>query len=325
MNKEIFIERYKRFHEEDEAIQLSIRTILSMEEHCQKDIEQTTIDDIRTYMNHLIETNANKLNNVIHIARYYYYVDMKEHYIQMTKYFNSLGVLEHIVDRITRYESDETKDAIVKDLELPPFGTDSTDLPRYTKRFLEIINNHVSEDSCNKILAGNNHRIPTSSFDEEKRFYEEAPSFETYLRDRHQRKVDELTSYYENNQIWFEQIVTPDVIEFVKQHPEVLSGVIENDKLYITKIPYDINHYLDAEDDRMKRYYACHCSFVRENIKDDNLDIPKQWCYCSAGFAKFPFETILGQELDITLLETPLDGDPICRFEIDLSNVNYKR
>ena len=75
----------------------------------------------------------------------------------------------------------------------------------------------------------------------------------------------------------------------------------------------------------MKRDYACHCSFMKENILSEEEDISKQWCYCSAGFAKYPFETILEQELEVKLLNTPLDGDFICRFEIDLSNIEYKK
>lgn len=325
MNQKLFFDRYKRFNEEDEAIQLSMNTILAFEEHIDTDIEQSTIDNIRDYMEHLIATKANRYNNVIHIARYYYYVDMKEHYIQMTKYFNSLGVLEHIVDRIAMYESDELKEEIVKEIELPPFGTDSTDLPHYAKKFMDVMQSKLSDTSCNKILAGNNHRIPESSFEKEKEFYDKADSFAEYLRYRHIRKVAELQEYYDENRIWFEQVITPDVIEFVRANPEILSGVIEDDKLYITKIPYDINRFLRAEDDTWKRYYACHCSFVRENILAGKEDIPKEWCYCSGGFAKFPFETILGQELAIKLLQTPLDGDLLCRFEIDLSNVDYKR
>jgi hypothetical protein len=325
MKKDLFKERYKRFKEEDEAIQMAIMTITQFEEYTDKDVEESTIEDIKNYMEHLIATNQNKYNKVIHLARYYYYVDMKEHYIHMTKYFNALGVLEHIVDRISRYEDDAVKEYVLEDLELPPFGTDSKDLPTYTKNFLETIEKYIDQSTCNKILAGNNHQIPTSSFDKEKEFYEQAPTFEAYLNGRHKRKVEELTTYYENNQIWFEQVITPDVIEFVKNNKEILSGVIQDDALYITKIPYDINHFLETEDDTLKRYYACHCSFVRENIKDQQENIPKEWCYCSAGFAKHPFETILGQELDVELLSTPLDGDHLCRFKIDLSNVDYKK
>lgn len=325
MNKELFIERYKRLFTEDEQIQLSLHTILSFEQFIGKDIEDTSVSDIQQFMDYLIDTKANRYNNVIHIARYYYYADMKEHYIHMTKYFNSLGVLEHIIDRIQLYEPNSIKDNIFTEFELPPFGTSSTDLPSHTKRFMDILYKHISKESCNQILAGNNHQIPASSFDEEKKFYEQASTFAEYLKDRHERKVAELQSYYDKNQIWFEQIITEDVIDFVRNNPEVLSGVIENDKLYITKIPYDINNFLTAENDILKRYYACHCSFVRENIKDQKEDIPREWCYCSGGYAKFPFETILGQNLNITLLTTPLDGNNLCRFEVDLNDIEYKK
>ncbi len=146
-----------------------------------------------------------------------------------------------------------------------------------------------------------------------------------YLRNRHQRKVEELTYHLENNIVWFEQIITKDAVEFVKSNQEILSGVIEDEKLYVTKIPYDIDNYLNTEDGKLKRFYACHCSFVRENILNDENDIPKEWCYCSAGFAKHPFEVILDQELEVKLIKTPIDGDYVCRFEIDLSNVEYKK
>ncbi len=106
---------------------------------------------------------------------------------------------------------------------------------------------------------------------------------------------------------------------------ELLSGSLVGEKLYITKIPYEINSYLNEKDEKLRRYHACHCSFVRENILSGKVDIPKEWCYCSAGFAKYPFEIILNQELDVKLLKTPVDGDLICRFEIDLSNIEYKK
>jgi len=325
MNKDLFISRYKTLFDDDNMTKLAINSILTFEQFSNKDIINTTINDIREYMDHLIQTKSNKYNNVIHIARYYYYENMKEHYIHMTSYFNSLGVLEHIVERISLYENDETKNAIMNEIDLPPFGTDITDLPEYTSRFINTLFKHLPTETCNKILAGNNHQIPIESFNAEKDFYNQSPTFEDYLKNRHQRKVLELEQYYKNNQVWFEQIITKDVIDFVRHNPEVLSGVIDNDKLYITKIPYDINNFISAQDDKLKRYYACHCSFVRENILQQKTDIPQEWCYCSGGFAKHPFEAILGQELDVKLLSTPLNGDHLCRFEIDLHNIDYKK
>lgn len=325
MNKDLFYEKYRNFNESDEVILMCLNTILKYEDFIKKDVEDTTIEDIKIYSNYLIDQKMNTYNNYIHIARYYYYIDYKKHYIHMTKYFNTYGVLENIVDRITLYESKEKKDDIIKDLKLPAFGTNSESLPKETERFMETLNKHLDKKSCDKILAGNNHRIPKDSFLNEKELYNKSLSLKEYLKERHNRKVQELQDHLDNNRVWFEQIITKDSIDFVKNNQEILSGVLKDEKLYITKIPYDLENYLNTDDDTLKRYYACHCSFVREGIVNESANVPKEWCNCSAGFAKYPFEIILDHPLDVKLLSTPLDGDHFCRFEIDLSNIEYKK
>jgi hypothetical protein len=325
MNKELFKSKYVAFKKSDTEIDQYIETITNFENFIRKEIEETTIVDIKSYVKYLIDHNINKYNNFIHIARYYYYINYKEHYIHMTKYFNTHGVLESIINRIDLYASSDDKKSIIDEMNVPSFGTDNEELPKYTKELMEVLNKHLSKDQCDKILAGNNHQIPKESMLKEKDEYLKSPTLKDYLKERHARKVEELQQHLDENKVWFEQIITKEAVDFVRSNQEVLSGVIEDDKLYITKIPYDLANYLNEDDDTLKRYYACHCSFVRESIKKDDLDIQKQWCYCSAGFAKFPFEVILDQELDIKLLKTPLDGDDVCRFEIDLSNINYKK
>ena len=325
MNQELFYNRYKKFNESDEQIRQSIQTILMYEDFIKKKVEESSINDIKNYSKYLVDRKLNVYNNYIHLARYFYYIDYKEHYIHMTKYFNSYGVLENIIDRITLYEKDSKKDSIIKDIKLPEFGTDSEDLPSKVEQFMGTLNKHLDRKTCNKILAGNNHHIPKESFNKERQYYEKSSSLEDYLKERHERKIQELQEHLDQNKVWFEQIITKEAIDYVKGNQEILSGVLEDDKLYITKIPYDINNFLNATDETLKRYYACHCTFVRENIRSKKANLPKEWCYCSGGFAKYPFEIIFDQQLDIKLLNTPLDGDSFCRFEIDLSNVNYKK
>ena len=129
MNKEIFIARYQKFDVEEKVLNECIETILTYEKFLDKDIDSTNILDIKRYVDHLLSTNKNTPNNLIHIARYYYYINKSDNYIYMTKYFNSIGVLENIVDRIAIYDSEETKKIITKDLNLPPFASDSKDIP----------------------------------------------------------------------------------------------------------------------------------------------------------------------------------------------------
>jgi|LGOV01.1.fsa_nt_gb hypothetical protein len=324
MNRDIFIEKYQSFKLEESKILEYLNTVLAFEKFIEKDIDTTNINDIKKYAEYLISIRQNTYNNLVHIARYYNFVKKSDLYIHMTKYFNSIGVLENILDRITLYESKDKQEEIIKNMELPPFGLDSMLLPTYTKEFMDKLNKYLPRNSCNKILAGNNHRIPKESFSKEKEFYQKSESLEVYLKDRHTRKVAELQKHCDNNSVWFEQIITKEAIEYVKSNQEILSGVVKDDKLYVTKIPYEIEKFLNEENDVLKRYYACHCSFVRENIKDEKEVISKEWCYCSGGFAKYPYEIIFEQDLDVKLLKTPLDGDYVCRFEIDLSNVDYK-
>lgn len=324
MNRKLFEEKYQNFNIKKRTIAEYFKTVSRFEEYIDKDIGKSSIEDIRNYVAHLTNSAENTYANLIHVARSYYYIDKKTEYIHMTKYFNSVGVLENIIDRITLFETKEKQEDIMKEVILPPFGTDTVDLPKYTRDFMTKLKKYLPRNKCHKILAGNNHKIPKSSILIEKEKYEEADSLKNYLKDRHNRKINELKEHYQKNLVWFEQIITEDAIEYVASNQEILSGVLENDKIYITKIPYEINNFLNEKDEKLKKYYACHCSFVRENIIQETESIPKDWCYCSAGYAKYPFEVILGQELEVKLLNTPLDGDFVCRFEIDLSNVDYK-
>ncbi|MDC7242593.1 MAG: hypothetical protein PQJ44_01100 [Sphaerochaetaceae bacterium] len=325
MNRDIFIDKYEGLNISKDEMEQAIQSIINFEKFIINDIEKATINDIERYMKHLIESGNNKYSEVIHFARYFCYVNMQDNYLHMTKYFNSLGVLENIVERIGVYESEDIKEIFLGDLELPPFGTSPKEMPRYTNQFIKRLLSQIEIEKCRHILAGNNHQIPDKKFSIEKAYYDNSISLKDYLKERHQRKVKELINFYENNRIWFEQIITPDVISFVKNNQEILSGVLKDNKLYITKIPYDINNYLKAKDAISKSYYACHCSFVRENILSNKEDIPKTWCYCSGGFAKRPFEVILGKSLNVKLLESAIDGDDFCRFEIDLTNIDYKK
>ena len=89
------------------------------------------------------------------------------------------------------------------------------------------------------------------------------------------------------------------------------------------KQPYKLAN-IKEKDPVKKSYYACHCPFARESVLSAEKTVDSEWCYCSAGFAKYPFEIILGRELDVKLLKSALDGEAICRFEIDLGDGGFK-
>ena len=76
--------------------------------------------------------------------------------------------------------------------------------------------------------------------------------------------------------------------------------------------------YLEATDERIKRYYACHCAWARESILDDSVDVPAEFCHCSGGYTKMPWEVALDQPLEYDMVKSVLKGDSECSFVIYL-------
>ena len=299
--------------------------LMLLNEHIDFDIDAINEELLDQMIEFMVKHKLNDYKNFVVLMRYYRLIDRKDLFIHLTKYTGMIGVIENIIDRLKRIHGHDLADKILKDYQVPVLGTSPYQLPDYARDLTIILEQNLSEDEANLVLSGNNHSIPEKAMIPEKIEYENSKNLETYLKERHQRKVKELTEHYQQNKVWFEQIITQDVIDFVKANQEVLSARLDNDKLYITKIPYDTLNFLKSEDLTSKKYYACHCPFAREAIKAKRTDIPERFCYCSAGFAKYPFEVILGQELKIKVIETALGNGTLCKFEIDLKNVNFKK
>ena len=59
-------------------------------------------------------------------------------------------------------------------------------------------------------------------------------------------------------------------------------------------------------------YPQCYCSCVKRI--DEQL--PKAWCYCTLGFTRRMFGTILGKEVRVELISSIKLGDAACRIKI---------
>jgi len=318
---------YKDRGYDDKTIDKAIEDLIDAEKFLKK--QGQTFDDCdvgtaKEYIKSLIENHKNNLDTLLAAARYFYLIKNNGVYIYFTKILGGLGVIENITKRMETYVGKKKTDEVMEGYKLPPLGTALEDMPKFTSDLMRRLKDEINEELYQKILAGNNHGISEEAMNLEKEFYENSNSLDDYLSERHKRKVEELQSYCDSETVWYEQIITQEVVDFVAANQEILSAKREGNKLYVTKIPYDVVNYLKETDLQKKRYYACHCPFAREGVMTEGENVDGQWCYCSAGFAKFPFEVIFSTELEIKLLKSPLLGDKICRFEIDMGDYKFK-
>ncbi len=274
--------------------------------------------DIRSYLSNRPHGNAVTTEELLAIGRYCYLVRNNEIYIYIVRILYNGGLYDTLSERIAEIAGEDVRKTVFSGISIPPEGSPPEAYPGTTGAILFSLMNTIPEDLCRKALTVNLHGIPAAAFaDAAKRFAEE-PDIDKFLREHHARAVAVLEEHAGSGEIWYEQVITPEVVNFVRANQEILSAVREGHTLYATKIPYDPDGFLRERDPDRKRYLACHCPLARESLASGRSDIPGIWCYCSAGYEKVLFDTLFGEPAEVTVLETLLNGDDRCRFAITI-------
>lgn len=304
-----------------EAFQEAASIIENLERSCQSDPRQVKIEQLDRFIAERTALRQMTLDGLLGLARFFHLEEKKDIYIYLLRYLGGAGVLENIEKRLRQQVGDELADTIFSIDSLPPVGTNQKELPNYIDKLMNKLSDALTQDQIEMVLAGNNHEIPDQPFLSERAVLKRIGNLDKYLKDYHLRQVQNLQHYADTGEVWFEQKITQAVVDFVAANQEIQSAVRLGDKLYVTKIPYDPDAYLKADDPVLKAYYACHCPFARESILSGKGTVDKNWCYCSAGFVKHPYEVLFDRKLRAKLLDSALDGKSFCRFEIDIAGL----
>jgi len=321
MNRSLLIAYYRKRGFNDEVTESATRAVERLEHEAgisKGGLEEIPLAEVRKYMKNLVGQKISTLEGTLALARYFFLINRQDIYIYFTSLLGGLGVLENIIERAKQFVEEQKITELFDDFVMPQIGLEPTELQHFTNIFMNLLEQNLPLDTVKKILAGNNHGVSRDVFLKERELFMNSESIDAYLLDYHNRKVQELQNYCDQKKVWYEQVITQEVVDYVKQNQEIMSAVRKDDKLYLTKIPYNPARYLQEQDPNMKRYYACHCPFAREAILEENTYISSNWCYCSGGFTKFPYEVIFDQPLNVELLQSVLKGDDVCRFAIQL-------
>lgn len=323
MNRSVLRAHYEKRGFTSQQADEAVSAVAALEDWLREQsllLESAPIPSIRAYIRLLIQQGRNTLDTLLALARYFYLTGRSDVYVYFTSLLGGVGVIESIREKLGALESPQTAQELIDSLPRPQLGADPAEYPAFTRALMEQLEQHLPLETVRCALAGNHHQIPASAFEEEKALYEASASMDDFLHAQHEKQVAVLQRHCDTNTVWYEQIITQDVVDFVAANQEIQSAVRSGDTLYTTKIPYDPARYLAETDETKRRYYACHCPFVREAILRGEQDISGNWCYCSGGFVKHPYEVILGRPLRVELLQSALLGDPICRFAIHLDS-----
>jgi len=283
---------------------------------CQnKSITNATSANLHTFVKHLMEENRNTWDNLLPLVRYARSTNNKGIIVPMLELLDGSDVLENLSNTIKQKMGNTKHKAIFEGIRLPPMGTLPKDKPKITKKFMDNLEAELGVGKCREILSGGPHAGPKEQYLPEQKKFLESKGIDDFLRRKHEEYVEELAKHMKEKTLYYTQEITKDVLDYVRKTPTCQVGVRKGDIIYVTKIPYMAKKYLREKDRKKKRYYACHCAWVREAIKSD-LKISPNFCYCSAGFEKRLWDVIFGQDAKADVLQTVLGGDMICKFAI---------
>jgi hypothetical protein len=277
-----------------------------------------TPDDVRAFARLLIEEELNTWENLVTVVRYGYFTGNNPAYVAAMELLDGAEALEGLYEKLAQAVGEEVRDEVFAGIPLPPLGTPTAERPQITQAVMERLERLVDAQTCRQVLSGGLRHLEDAWYVEERAKYEDAGSVDAYLARKGQDLIDQLTKIRDEGGLYFTQPVTDEVIDFVERHSEIRQGVRVGNVVYEAKIPYMTLDYLAATDERMKRYYYCHCPWVRESLRTGDVRVSPTFCLCSAGFHKKSWDVIFGQPLQAEIVETVLQGDPWCKIAIYL-------
>jgi len=306
----------------EETIQAHIRMVKEFEAFLKrkdrsKGFGNATVDDFRSFVQCLIKNRKNTWNNFLALLRYARFANNKEVDVALQQLLDGSNVLEELSNTVRKTVGEVKHAKIFEGIEMPLLGSPSKDWPKTTKKFMERLEAELDESTCREILLSGPHAGPKEYYLEERKKFLESKGIDDFLRKRHKEFVDVLEEHMKENTLFFNQEIDEEVLEYVRNTPSCQNGIRKGDIIYVTKIPYMAKEYLHEKDERMKRYYYCHCPWVREAIRS-GIEISPNFCYCSAGFEKRPWDVIFDQTVEADVIETVLKGDFECKFAIHI-------
>ncbi|MFX0183813.1 MAG: hypothetical protein ACFE95_12085, partial [Candidatus Hodarchaeota archaeon] len=233
---------------------------------------------------------------IIGLWRYFPFIGMYNRMEELIDIAESASAMNTLYDRIAEWHGEVVRDEIFKEIEIPPLGAHPEKKPQATKSIMKRLEEKLGEEKVKELLRPCLHGGPPVGTDKEK--LNELKDLDKFLKFKNQKFINDVEQHKSKGTAMFAQLVDDEVLDYVKTIPTMGAGVRNDNKIIITKIPYQIKKFLNADTNHMKRYYWCYCPWVRGAIKDGTeKEISPNFCYCSGGYFKLYWDEMFNQPI----------------------------
>lgn len=279
--------------------------------------EDADARDAKAFMALLAEERRSSFESLLGLLRYSRFCGNTAVELAVLNALDGAKVIGDLCETVKRRHGKRRHDEVLGGFAPPAAGTPPKRMPKVTSDFMRRLEKGLGEEETRSVLLTGPHAGPPEYYADERKMFLASKDVDEYLAKRRKEFIGLLEGHMRDGTLFFNQMIDRDVLDYVRGNPEVAGGVRRGDRIYCTKIPYMAIEYLKEEDERLKRYYGCHCLLARESIMSGRK-MSRNLCYCSAGYEKMPFEVAFGGPVRVEILKSILWGDTVCRFAIEI-------
>lgn len=302
------------------TIRANVKIVKDFESFLEKKgrkLEKAKGRDARAFMVEAAESGKGSFDSFLGLLRYARFSGSTDMEMGILNALDGAKVMDDLCEVVRKKHGKKRYGEVLGGFKSPPIGTPPKEMPKATCEFISRLESGLGEDGAREVLLVGVHAGSPKYYTEEREMLLASKDVDEYLRKRRERMVKLLEDHMKNGTPFYNQMIDQDALDFVRANPEVAGGVRRGKKIYQTKIPYMMIEYLKEQDPKLKRYYGCHCLLAREAILSGE-EIPRNLCYCSAGYEKMPYEVAFGKPVRTVVLKSILWGDEVCRFAMEV-------
>ena len=282
------------------------------------DLTKIIYNNVHDFSAKLIQENSNTYQNFVYILHFGHYLNNHDIIIATMDTLDGGEMFPNLSKQLIEKYGQEFHDEIFTGVELPPLGLHPKKKPVIIKKLVSrIIEKLGPEKSIEFFKPGLRDKYP-DSYVKGHDMFQKSHDIDELLKFKHQTLVDNLTKHYEANSLFFTQLVTKEVLEFVRNDQKISAGIRDGNRIFMKKIPYMTSLALSETDTRKRNYYVCHNPMIREALLEEDQPIDPIFCNCSGGFIKNYWEAVLECPVDVELIDSVIKGGKFCEFAVHL-------
>jgi hypothetical protein len=261
---------------------------------------------------------------IVGLWSYFPFIKKNNYMEELIDIAESSNAMDNLYQRIAEWHGENIRNQVFEEIEIPPVGAHPEKKPPVTKEVMKRLEETLGEEKTIELLRPCLHGRPPLGNDKEE--FLKIANLDQFLAKKYKDFIEQVKKHRDEGTAMFAQLVDDEVVDYVKKTPTMGTGTRQDNKIIVTKIPYQIKKFLNSEDDNLKRYYVCYCPWVRGAIKDGTeKELSSNFCYCSGGFFKQYWDKIFEQSVKVEPLETALWGDQVCKFSIEIPEKIMKK